>query len=228
MPGENRNCKIKILKNGPYQVTGGVPLTEKIITPVGNAYVFTEGRKLPQAESYLLCRCGKSKNPPFCDGAHIAAGYIGTETATNDRYSERADMLVGPELDLLDDDRCAFARFCHTEQGMVWRLTLRSDDPDAKAEAIKSASECPTGRLVAVDKDGNEYENAYEPSIDVIQDPEYDVSGGLFVKGYIPIESSTGKMYETRNRAALCRCGKSRNTPYCDASHVPYKFRDKP
>jgi CDGSH-type Zn-finger protein len=62
MPGENRIWKIKIFKNGPYQVTGGVPLTEKIITPVGNAYVFTEGRKLPQAESYLLCRCESQKS----------------------------------------------------------------------------------------------------------------------------------------------------------------------
>lgn len=227
MPENSKGYKIKIMKDGPYLVTGGIPLSEKIITPVGKAYVYTEGRKLAQAETYLLCRCGKSSNHPFCDGAHIAAGFIGDETATNDDYDDRADLIEGPELGLLDDDRCAYARFCHTERGTTWRLTLKSDDPDAKAEAIKSASDCPNGRLVALDKNGSAFEHQYEPSIDVIQDPEYNVSGGLFVKGHIPIESSTGELYETRNRATLCRCGKSRNTPYCDASHVPYKFRDR-
>ena len=31
--------KIRIVKNGPYIVTGGVPLSEKIITPQGSGYV---------------------------------------------------------------------------------------------------------------------------------------------------------------------------------------------
>jgi hypothetical protein len=109
----------------------------------------------------------------------------------------------------------------------VWELTYRSDDPDLRPEAIQAAGDCPAGRLVAMDKEGNILEPSLEPSIDIIQDPENDVSSGIFVKGHIPIESSDGAMYETRNRVMLCRCGKSRNKPFCDATHVSTQFSDE-
>ena len=62
--------RIRIIKNGPYIVTGNVLLSEKFITPKGPSYELKNGRQLPQSEEYALCRCGKSKNPPFCDGSH--------------------------------------------------------------------------------------------------------------------------------------------------------------
>ena len=61
---------IKIIKDGPYLVTGKIALKEKIIVPNGEGYLYEDGRELPQSEQYALCRCGKSKNPPFCDGTH--------------------------------------------------------------------------------------------------------------------------------------------------------------
>ncbi|MGE4353774.1 MAG: CDGSH iron-sulfur domain-containing protein [Oscillospiraceae bacterium] len=134
--------------------------------------------------------------------------------------------MEGPGVDLLDDNRCAFARFCHRKNGDAWELTQNSDIEENRAEAIKAASDCPAGRLTSVDKDGTEHEPVYAPSIDIIQDPERDVSGGIFVKGHVPIESADGTMYESRNRAVLCRCGKSRNKPFCDAAHVVIKYRD--
>lgn len=219
--------KIVVSKNGPYLVTGNIPLSEKIITPKGKGYELKEGRKLPQSEEYSLCRCGKSKNPPFCDGTHKSINFNGTETATNNKYMERAGLLEGPEIDLLDDGRCAFARFCHQEKGNVWQLTEESDDEESKKEAIQGACDCPTGRLTAVEKSGRMIEPVYKPSIEIVQDPEKKVSAGIFVKGNIPIESSDGETYEIRNRVALCRCGKSRNKPLCDATHVLSNFSDK-
>jgi hypothetical protein len=102
-----------------------------------------------------------------------------------------------------------------------------SHTKENEKEAIRTASECPTGRLTAVDKDGNRYEIACEPAIEVLQDPELGVSGGLFVKGFVRIISSDGRVYESRNRVVLCRCGRSKSMPFCDASHVPTKFSDK-
>ena len=224
---KNNNGKIKISKAGPYLVTGGVPLSEKIITPKGRGYELKTGRKLPQSEEYALCRCGKSKNAPFCDSSHLSNGFTGTETASKDVYMDRAELLEGPEIDLLDDNRCAFARFCHQEKGNVWELIGDSDNKESKKEAIRGASDCPTGRLVAVEKSGKKIEPSYNPSIEIVQDPEKGVSAGIFVKGNIPIESSNGKVYEIRNRTALCRCGKSSNKPFCDATHVPIEFSDK-
>ncbi len=216
--------KITIKKGGPYLVTGGVPLAEKLIEPHGGGFRYADGRALPQRETYALCRCGHSKNPPFCDGAHSKAGFDGTETAKNDTYADRASVLHGPQLDLMVDDRCAYANFCHRDMGDAWELTEQSDHADAKKEAIIAASECPAGRLTAVTKDGTVLEPELEPAIEVLRDLLNDVGCGLYVKGGIPIESSKGFEYERRNRVVLCRCGHSKNAPFCDGTHIDIKF----
>jgi len=219
--------KIKIEKDGPYVVTGGVPITEQIIVPRGRGYVLRKGRTLPQAETYRLCRCGRSKNHPFCDDAHEGCGFDGTETASKKPYDERIySKLEGPDLDLLDDRRCAFLRFCHRNSGNVWTLTRGSDDPECREEAILAAYECPAGRLTAADKEGNPYDEPHEPSIAILQDPERGVSGPIYVKGGIPIESADGSVYPAQNRVTLCRCGASSNKPFCDAAHVTIGFQD--
>lgn len=216
--------RVKIVKNGPYLVFGSIPLTEKIIVPRGRGYIWRAGRPLSQSERYALCRCGKTKHPPFCDGAHVGAGFNGEETASRLPYAERCGVLTGPSLDLLDDNRCAFARFCHRDRGDAWSLALNSDDPSLRAEAIRAAGDCPAGRLTAREKSGEIIEPVYEPAIEIIQDPERQVSGGILVKGKIPVESSNGQTYEPRSSVVLCRCGHSRNMPFCDASHVTTGF----
>lgn len=222
----NTRGKIRIVEGGPYLVSGNIPISEQIITPKGKEYEFKEGRELPQGEEYALCRCGKSKNAPFCDGSHHKHHFLGNETASRDQYHERAEVIEGPEVDLLDDGRCAFARFCHRKNGNAWELVKNSDAGDNHKEAIRAACDCPTGRLTAVDLDGTEHENEYAPSIDIMQDIEKHVSAGIFVKGHILIESADGTPYEVRNRAALCRCGESQNKPFCDATHVIVKYLD--
>ncbi|HWQ71100.1 MAG TPA: CDGSH iron-sulfur domain-containing protein [Desulfitobacteriaceae bacterium] len=219
--------KISIVNDGPYIVTGGVPLAEIIIVPKGKGYELKAGRALPQSEQYTLCRCGNSKNAPFCDGSHIETGFIGTELASRTNYEDRAKLQVGSTVDLLDDYRCAFVRLCHRENGDAWELTRNSDNEDNRKEAIQAASDCPAGRLVAVDKNGKRIEPVYEPAIEIIQDPERGVSAGIFVKGKIPLESAEGFTYEVRNRYVLCRCGESINKPFCDTRHVRTGFTDK-
>lgn len=219
--------KIKILKDGPYVVTGSIKLSEKIITSQGKNYVYTAGRDLPQAKTYTLCRCGKSKNPPFCDGEHSKCDFHGDESASKADFEDRAELLIGADLDMRDDHRCAFARFCHRNDGTAWQLIHRSDDSRLKEEAIKAASECPAGRLVAVEKDGTAIEPEYEPEIVILQDPEREVSCGIFVKGGISLQSADGSLYERRNRFVLCRCGESINKPFCDATHVHIKYQDE-
>lgn len=91
--------------------------------------------------------------------------------------------------------------------------------------AIRAACECPAGRLTAYDKDGKPYEDVLEKEIVVIQDPEKNCSGGYYVKGGIKLISAEGREYEVRNRYVLCRCGHSRDMPFCDASHIGYRFK---
>lgn len=223
---ENR-MKIKILKDGPYLVSGGVPLCEQIIVPDGKSYRLEKGCTFQTEQQYALCRCGKTKTPPFCDGSHGKEGFDGTETASKEPYEKRAAMMEGPDLNLLDDYRCALGRFCHLEDGSVWELVEQSDNPEYRMEAIKGACDFPAGRLTAVSKDGKLYEYDHEPSIEFLQDPEKGVSCGIFVKGGIEIESADGTVYEVRNRVVLCRCGESKNKPFCDAAHVKIKYLDR-
>ncbi len=216
--------KISVLKDGPYVVKGGIPLKEKIITPVGAHYEYREGKELPQNETYTLCRCGHSSNPPFCDGAHIKEHFDGTETASHLPFEERAEVFDGPGLDLHDDHRCALARFCHREDGSAWEMTKSSDDPRIREEALKSSMECPAGRLVHYDKEGKAFEPELEPCITVLEDPQKGVSAAVYVQGGVPLISADGKQYEVRNRYTLCRCGHSMDKPFCDARHVHEGF----
>jgi len=223
---EKKQPHIRIMKDGPYIVSGSVPISEKIIIPRGKGYVYEDGEPLPQRAVYSLCRCGKTKAPPFCDGSHVADHFDGTETACKTDYMSRAARIDGAGLNLLDDGRCAFARFCHREDGDAWELAEDSASEYHRSEAIIAANECPAGRLTAVEKDGTVHEPVFEPGIEILQDPEEHVSCGIFVKGGIPIESADGSRYEVRNRVVLCRCGYSGNKPFCDSRHVSEGYRD--
>jgi len=216
-------ARIKVTRNGPYIVTGRVPLSGRIIVvdSGGDAVAWREGRRYPEQETYALCRCGKSRNLPFCDGTHTRIGFNGTETAGRVTYAEQAQVVKGPDLTVADAEAlCASARFCLRAEG-VWELTLRSDRPEARQLATEEAGLCPSGRLVARTRDGADIEPIFVPSIGLVQDPQVGVSGPIWVRGRIPIESVDGTLWETRNRVTLCRCGKSRNMPFCDSSHVP-------
>jgi CDGSH-type Zn-finger protein len=224
---QNKEPRIRIIKDGPYFVSGSIPLSEKFIVPRGGGYVYEEGRALPQRESYLLCRCGKTRTPPFCDGSHLKNHFDGTETACKSGYHARAARIIGSGIDLLDDGRCAFARFCHRDSGDAWQLAEDSSTDFRHDEAIIAANECPTGRLTAVEKNGTEHEPEYVAGIEILQDPEEQVSAGIFVKGGVPIESADGSVYEIRNRVVLCRCGMSGNKPFCDSRHVSEEYREE-
>ena len=186
----------------------------------GECHGWREGKKYPLQENYALCRCGHSQNKPFCDGTHVKIHFDGTETASREPYLEQADEINGPALKLTDaQDFCASARFCHRAGG-TWKLTEQSDNPEAKQKAIEEACDCPSGRLVAWEKDGKAIEPKFEPSIGLVEDPQAGVRGPIWVRGGIPIESADGTIYEIRNRVTLCGCGKSANKPFCDGSHL--------
>jgi len=221
--------KIKVSKDGPFLVSGNLPLDKEIIEigASGEPENWRKSENYPNQENYALCRCGQSKNKPFCDGAHAKVKFDGTETASRKKYIEQAQNLEGPDLVLTDAEcLCASARFCHRKGG-TWKLTEASDNPKLKNIAIEEAGNCPSGRLVAWDKKSEKaIEPKLEPSISITEDPQAGVSGPIRVKGGVAVESTDGFQYEERNRQTLCRCGKSKNKPFCDASHIATKFND--
>ncbi len=64
-PPAGRPVTVKAVRNGPLQVKG----TFTLLDPDGQEYDL-EGQRI-----LLLCRCGQSKNQPFCDSSHTQNGF---------------------------------------------------------------------------------------------------------------------------------------------------------
>jgi CDGSH-type Zn-finger protein len=219
---KNEKMKIKVNEDGPYTVTGSIPLSDQILVPdaEGLSVRWQKGKEYEVKEEYDLCRCGHSKDNPFCDLTHNEIFFDGTETASRKPFIEQIEpKTIGPELVLTDVVAlCALARFCDRAGG-VWDNTRASDHPEARKIAIQEVWDCPAGRLVLHDKNGKLLEPKFEPSIGLEIDPVKKVLGPIWVRGGIPIEAADGTLYEIRNRVTLCRCGKSTNKPFCDGKH---------
>jgi CDGSH-type Zn-finger protein len=229
MPNPKGEPKVVVTRNGPYLVSGGVPLAKQTIVAdqEGGSEQWQEGPAYPAQDSYALCRCGHSGHKPFCDGTHKKVGFDGTETAARTPYREQAEVMEGPALALTDAEAlCAFARFCDPN-GKVWSQVGRTDDAKVRAMFVRQVNACPSGRLVAWDRSTDKpIEHALPVSIGVVEDPPEECSGPLWLRGGIPVTSADGFAYEVRNRVTLCRCGASANKPFCDGSHATIKFRD--
>jgi CDGSH-type Zn-finger protein len=228
------DMKIVVTPDGPYRVTGEVPLTEQVIEndDEGNAWEWREGRRHGVPSTYNLCRCGRSATKPFCDRSHARVGFDGTETADRTPYADAAEVFEGPEMYLTDaPSLCSIAQFCDA-RGDAWHLVEQSQDEGSREVLEHEATRCPSGRLVAwrgTARDGGvPVEPEMPGSIGLVRGPGERVAGPLWVRGGIRIESADGTPYEARNRVTLCRCGESGNKPFCDGSHLRAGFRDDP
>ena len=223
-------ARVQITANGPYKVSGGLPLAREVIgtNADGESVQWQQGRKLPSQSQYALCRCGHSANKPFCDGTHTKSGFDGTEIASRKAYLDQAKVVRGPAMSLTDvEGLCAFARFCDPN-GQVWNLVAQTHDPRTSEDFVRQTCDCPSGRLVAWDNaTGEPIEPKYEPSIGLIQNPAKGCSGPLWLRGGVLLIGADGFNYEVRNRVTLCRCGASKNKPFCDGSHASIGFSDK-
>ncbi len=211
-------------------MSGDIPLYPLIIRCDGDTNTPEEwviADKIKTPATYALCRCGNSKNKPFCDGTHAKVQFDGTEKPDPPLFEDMAKTMEGSGLTLKDAEvLCASARFCH-RGGDIWDQISQTDNQKIKENCIRNECDCPSGRLVVVDKaTGETVEPKLEPSIGVIEDPAMEVDGPLWVRGGIQVYSADGKPYEVRNRVTLCRCGKSENKPFCDSSHYPEEDRE--
>ncbi|MFO7651273.1 MAG: CDGSH iron-sulfur domain-containing protein [bacterium] len=219
---EARGGEVLVTVDGPYIVSGGIPL--RVMRIVLNERHESVGwrsvGRIPVKGSYALCRCGRTATPPFCDGSHERAGFDGTETASREPFERQARVLHGAGVWLADaQELCASARFC-LRSGGTWFLTRRSRGSAARRTAVQQAANCPAGRLVARRPGGADLEPKLARSIALVEDPLAGMSGPLWLRGSIPVIAADGFRYEMRNRVTLCRCGRSRNKPFCDGNHA--------
>ena len=143
--------KITVLNKGPYLVYGQPPLAMQHIIPneLGESWSFEEGRHFStENEPTSLCRCGASKNKPYCDGTHHEHKWQSKLTARPEALLDNIEIISGDELTLTDNPQyCVFARFCDAGGG-TWAAIETSFDENSRRQAIRQASLCPSGRLM--------------------------------------------------------------------------------
>jgi hypothetical protein len=96
-------------------------------------------------------------------------------------------------------------------------------EPDhARAEQVAEViHRCPSGALRYTHKGTAGPNHAHPPGIRVRKDGPYEIRGG------VPLRTSFWMEHASRQIYTLCRCGASRNKPFCDGSHGRIKFTDE-
>lgn len=89
---------------------------------------------------------------------------------------------------------------------------------DEIAEVIRR---CPSGALKFVNSD-----NTKQEELDYSGRVNVTLNGPLYINGDITVVDKNGNELSHEGRIALCRCGASKNKPYCDNSHKEINFHD--
>jgi len=205
------NVKIDVLENGPLIVHN----LEKLSN--------SKGIKLETDEKLALCRCGHSSNKPFCDGTHKNVGFIGERESNASLSKERT--YEGKELNIHDNRTiCCHAGECVSNLNSVFDINVNpwiNPDNSSVEEAIDVIKKCPSGALSYSINDIKTRDFDRKPEIHISQDGPYNIIGG------IEINVSEDLKPPSREHYSLCRCGTSKNKPYCDGSHKEIEFKDE-
>lgn len=221
--------KIQPLPNGPYYLIND--MQPKVVYNLQNF----KGEPLSTTVGIALCRCGASKNKPFCDGTHSVIGF----SSANKTLEENDDIekivikdkrrdYPGKEITVHDNRRiCSHAAECVNNLSSVFKLGSRpwiNPDGSKMNDIIEVVRRCPSGAL-SYSIDGVEYRDPEEqrnPTVTVLKNGPYHITGGIELIGEnIQFGEGASKEHYT-----LCRCGASENKPFCDGAHKSSKFND--
>lgn len=206
---KDSNSEIKPQKNGPYIV--------KYLENISNS----RNEPIQIKNTMTLCRCGASKNKPFCDGTHNRIDF--TDEKDKNRVPDLRESYVGKKITVHDNRGiCSHAGFCTDNLPTVFRMGTKPwIDPDgADPERIKEVIHmCPSGAL-------SYSENNVEVK-DFGGNDEIHISfnGPYYVRGVKLKDHDLGDG-ASQEHYTLCRCGKSGNKPRCDGIHWYAAFKD--
>lgn len=203
-------AKIKISENGPYTVENLQKLTDSNNTEFENK------------EEIALCRCGASDNKPYCDGAHTNTGFSGKK----ERKEQPAiNEFEGKEITVVDNSGvCCHAGACVSGSPGVFFTRgqdgkrISNPDKGEKENIIQTIKKCPSGALA--------YKANHKFIDDYFLDEEISIAknGPLHVRGGIELDDQSKNELNSENHYTLCRCGASRNKPFCDGVHKTINF----
>lgn len=220
--------KILPLPNGPYYLIND--MQPKVVYNLQNF----KGEPLSTTVGTALCRCGGSKNKPFCDGTHNVIRFSSAnKTLENDDIKkivikDKRRDYPGKEITVHDNRKiCSHAAECVNNLSSVFKLGSRPwINPDASKmnDIVEVVRRCPSGAL-SYSIDGVEYRDPEEqrnPTVTVLKNGPYHITGGIELIGEnIQFGEGASKEHYT-----LCRCGASENKPFCDGAHKSSNFND--
>ncbi len=162
-----------------------------------------------------LCRCGASKNKPFCDGSHQKIGFdsAGADVSSRDRiYSYEGKEATVYYNKLL----CSHAGECGARALPIFNPKQKPwVQPNAGTAAqVKDVVEaCPSGAL-RYSLPGEEAQTLADSDAAIAVERD----GPLRVKN-IAMRADHWAEGQSEQKYVLCRCGKSKNKPFCDGTH---------
>ncbi len=233
IPPEHRHLsahierKIVIWPDGPYVVYGDIPLLRKrpVLSEEDEPMTWKTYDRVETEETYALCRCGRSTTKPFCDGSHVRNKFDGKEVADDRPFEEQQAVMGGTGFTVKRvKSLCMGAHFCTSHNVFIKKLLDKTSDSAARIQIMAMVEHCPSGSFV-YEIEGENMEPDLQQSIALMSEGD-DNASCIWVTGNIPIERSDGKPFETRNRVTLCRCGQSKNKPYCDGTHRRVGFKE--
>ena len=139
--------------------------------------------------------------------------------------SKKPHTYEGKEQSVSWDGRlCIHVGECGRAKGELFEMGREpwcNPDLATQEDAARVVQACPSGALVQLDTDGNPVlEHAPDNTAHIANDGPVYLSGDLSING-VPDD-----MPGVKRRAALCRCGASKNKPFCDNSHRDIGFKD--
>ncbi|MGY5874214.1 MAG: CDGSH iron-sulfur domain-containing protein [Candidatus Thorarchaeota archaeon] len=199
-------------KWGPYMVVGKPKLTN------------SKGEELSLDNVASLCRCGESKNKPYCDGSHGPANFSGEKES--DRREDKVIEYEGKEITILDNRGvCSADGACVRESPNVFNKDKKPawifPDEDSVRRTIETIEKCPSGAL--------SYKIGTQRIQNLDRAPAIKVAknGPLEFVGWIKLIDDMGSKPESLEHYTLCRCGASKNKPFCDNRHKKIEFKDE-
>lgn len=120
-----------------------------------------------------------------------------------------------------DPVRCIHAAECVRSLPLVFDPSRRRWIQLEHAQADDIAAvvrRCPTGALQYTLALGDPETADAAPRVQARR------RGPLYVRGDVQLTTEDGVVIATGTRLALCRCGASRNKPFCDGSHLEIGF----
>jgi len=188
---------VTVIPDGPLKISGAADAQY-----CGNA--------LKVDGDLYLCRCGDSAKAPYCDGTHGKMSFKGT---SEDPPEAEIRVWEGETLrTYFNKAACMHVFYCKPLKEL--RAREEAGDAAAATEIMRVVGTCPSGALsYELKAEVAEPAAAAAPvAIDIIEGGEIRLQIDFDINA--PMQER-----QASDKATLCRCGMSKNKPWCDGRH---------